>query len=98
MSVFKTQLEEANKAKETAENDLTALEHHVKTGVVNAGLSDEMKPTAEENIALLSSKVVEYGSKDGGKPTNVHSETDPKEVEDTSGSSTSIFDSFFNTK
>lgn len=91
---LQTELSSAKKAKETAENDLTALEHTVKSAVVNAGLTAELKSTAEENINLLSEKVVEYGAIDGDKPTNVTTTGD--RVDDPDPESTSIYDSLVN--
>lgn len=88
---LQTELSAAKQAKTTAENDLTALEHTVKSAVVNAGLTAELKSTAEENINLLSEKVIEYGANDGDKPTNVTSKGD--KVDDADAESTSIYDS-----
>lgn len=69
----------ANAAKKTAEDKATALEGAVDSAITTAGLTSEKKATAAENVALLSSKVVEYGAKPGAKPTTVTSTGDKTE-------------------
>lgn len=91
---LQTQLDAANSGKKTAENKATALETAVYTALEKAGLTAEKKATSAENIDFLADKVVEYGSKDGGNPTDVYSEGDPNDP--INEESTSIFDSIAN--
>src|SRR5690606_20765068 len=87
-----TQIQAAKTAQTNAEKKVTDLDNAVTAAITKAGLTDEKKATAAENVDFLADKVIEYGANDGGKPTTVHSEADTKEEVE----STSIYDSLVN--
>lgn len=76
---LQTALDTANAGKKTAEDDVIALESAVNSAIETAGLTAEKKDSATENVALLSSKVVEYAAKPGAEPTTVKSSGDKSE-------------------
>lgn len=91
---LQTELSTAKADKKKAEDKASALDAAVNSAIEKAGLTDEKKATSAENLDFLAEKVIEYGAKDGDKPTNVTTKGD--KVEETDPESTSIYDSLVN--